>query len=318
MSRPRVALLEAFGPEMQQTVERLTGGVLDIRYPASNDEADRAAILHDVDYAVVRAVKMPPVLLDAAPNLKLLHQWGTGTDGLPVAEALARGITVARSPGRNAPSLADHTLGLMIAVLKRLCVGDARVRAGEWLEPGIYDKGRDLTGARVGLVGYGAIAKEVAKRLAGFSCEVTYTRASGPIEGVPGFLSLDDLISGADVVSLHLPLTPETRHLMNAQTFARMRPGAVLINTARGGLVDQEALLAALESGQIGGAGLDVFDPEPLPAEHPLRRAPNTVLTPHMGGGTRDNLARIVGHWSGNVTAHAAGRELDPRDLVTG
>ena len=224
---------------------------------------------------------------------------------------------MARSPGKNAASVADHTIGLMLAVMKRMCVGDARVRAGDWLEPGLYEKGRDLNGATVGLIGYGAIAQVVARRLSGFDCEVLYTRRSGPLDGHAGHVPFDELIARSDVISLHAPLTDATRHLINADTIARMKKGAFLVNTARGGVVDQEALLAALQSGQIGGAGLDVFDPEPLPQDHPLRSAPNTVLTPHMSGGTLDNLARIVGHWAENVRKHADGVALDAGDVVT-
>ncbi|MEX5728775.1 phosphoglycerate dehydrogenase-like enzyme [Rhodovulum iodosum] len=318
MTAPRVALLEAFGPDLRATVAGIVGPGLDMRYPVSNSEADRAAALAEADYAVVRSVKMTPALLDSAPRLKAIHQWGTGTDGIPVAEAASRGILVARSPGMNAPTVADHTVGLMLAVLKRICVGDARMRAGAWMEPDIYARGRDLNGARVGLVGYGATGQLVARRLAGFDCDVVYTRPSGPVEGAPGFVPFDALIGAVDILSLHLPLTARTRHLIDAATIARMRPGTVLINMARGGVVDQAALLAALETGHLGGAGLDTFEPEPLPAGHPLLNAPNTVLTPHIGGGTRENFERLVRHWSANLIAHAAGREIDPRDLVTG
>ena len=144
-----------------------------------------------------------------------------------------------------------------------------------------------------------------------------YTRRSGPLEGHAGHASFDELIARSDVVSLHAPLTEATRHLINADTLARMKKGAFLVNTARGGVVDQDALLQALETGHIAGAALDVFDPEPLPLTHPLRSAPNTVLTPHMSGGTKDNLARIVGHWAQNVRKHAEGAALDQGDLVT-
>lgn len=309
---PRVALLEHFGEEVRPRLQALAGDDLDLVHCASNSFEDRAAILRDADYAVVRSVKMPAELLEAAPKLRLIHQWGTGTDGIPVAEARARGITVARSPGKNAPSVADLTVGLMLAALRRLCVGDARIRAGDWAEPDLYETGRDLTGARVGLVGYGAIAQAVEKRLAGFDCEVIHSRASGGAGSVP----FDDMIGRVDILSLHAPATPETRHLINADTIARMRRGTVLINTARGELVDEDALAAALNSGQIGAAGIDAFAVEPLPANSPLRDAPNTVFSAHSGGRTRDNFARIIRHWSGNIRAHAAGQALDPSDLV--
>ncbi len=278
MTRLRVAILEAFDPVMQTRIQEIVGPDFDLIFQASNSEEDRITALANVRYAVVRAVKMPASMLDAAPDLALLHQWGTGTDGLPVPEALAKGLTVARSPGKNAASVADHTVGLMLSVMKRICV---------------------------------------ARRLSGFDCEVLYTRRSGQLEGHAGHVSFDELIARSDVMSLHAPLTEATRHLINADTLARMKKGAFLVNTARGGVVDLDALLQALETGHIAGAALDVFDPEPLPLTHPLRSAPNTVLTPHMSGGTKDNLARIVGHWAQNVRKHAEGAALDQGDLVT-
>ena len=309
---PKVALLEYFAPEMRESLSALAGPDLDLVFPASNDDADRAAALDGASYAVVRAVKMPPALLEAGRDLVMIHQWGTGTDGIPVAEARARGLIVARSPGVNAPSVADLTLALMLACLRRVPQGDARIRAGGWREPDLYETGRDLTGASVGLVGYGAIAREVEKRLAGFGCEVLYSRASGG----PGATPFDEMLGRVDILSLHAPSTPATRHLLNADTLARMRRGAVIVNTARGDLIDEAALVAALRSGQIGAAGLDAFDPEPIPAGAAILSAPNTVLSAHAGGATRDNFARIVRHWSANIRAHAAGAPLDPAFLV--
>lgn len=316
MTAPVVALLEAFAPAMQDEVRALVGPDLDLRFPASNSEPDRAAILPGADYAVVRAVKMPESLLDAAPRLKVLYQWGTGTDGLPVDAAKARGITVARSPGVNAPSVADLAIGLMLACLRRIPFADARIRAGNWAEPDRYQVCRDLTGATVGLLGYGAIGAQVARRLSGFDCTVRYTRASGPLPDVPGFLPFDDLLTSVDVLSLHLPLTSATRGMLGSAELARMKPGAVLVNLARGGIVDEGALAELLRAGRIAAAGLDAFETEPLPMDSPLLSAPNVVLSAHSGGGTRDNLARLVRHWSGNLRAHAAGAAIDPTCLV--
>lgn len=316
MSSARVAILEPFAPAMQARIRSVAGPDLALRFVDGTAAADLAAALDGAEYAVVRTVKLPAALLACAPKLRLIHQWGTGTDGIPVAAAQARGIAVARSPGVNAPSLADLTLGLMLACLRRIPVGDARIRAGAWAEPDLYEIGRDLTGARVGLLGYGAIAAEVAKRLRGFDCDMVYHRPSGPVAGVSGFVPLDDLIGGVDVLSLHAPSTPATRHIIDGARIAAMRRGTVLINTARGDLVDEAALAAALQSRQIGAAGLDVFDPEPLGPASPLWTAPNTVFSAHSGGRTRENFDRIVRHWSGNIRCHLEGRPLDPAHLV--
>ena len=318
MSRTRVAVLEPFSDETQARIRSVAGAELDIVFTAAADPAAMARALAGAEAAVVRAVRMPAALLDAAPGLRLIHQWGTGTDGIPLAAARARGIVVARSPGVNAPSLADLALGLMLACLRRIPAGDQRIRQGLWVEPDLYQTGRDLTGARVGLLGYGAIAAAVAKRLAGFECDVVYHRPSGPVAGVPGFVPLETLIGDVDVLSLHAPSTPATRRIIDAARIAAMRPGTVLINTARGDLVDEAALAAGLRSGQVGAAGLDVFDPEPLAMESPLRDAPNTVFSAHAGGRTRENFDRIVRHWSGNIRRLVSGAGIDPACLVTG
>lgn len=312
----RIAVLEFFEAPMQAVIRNLAGPDHDLVFPASNDLADRTAALQGAHYAVVRGVRMPETLLGAAPQLALLHQWGTGTDHLPVAAARARGIVVARSPGRNAPSVADMTIALMLACLRRIPSSDARLRAGHWADEALWHEGRDLSGARVGLVGFGAIAAQVARRLVGFDCTICYTRLRGPVDGVHGFKPLEALISGSDILSLHLPLTDATRGLISAERIAAMPRGAVLINTSRGGLVDESALAQALVAGHLSSTGIDAFAEEPVSMTSPLLAAPNAVLSPHVAGRTRDNLARMVRHWAENIRKHAADLPLDDGDLV--
>ncbi|MGR3394980.1 NAD(P)-dependent oxidoreductase [Pseudooceanicola nanhaiensis] len=162
-----------------------------------------------------------------------------------------------------------------------------------------------------------AIGQEVAKRLAGFGPEVIYTRASGPSDDIPlRFAPLPELLAASDVVSLHLPLSERTRHLIGAEAVAAMKPGAVLINTSRGGLVDERALVAALREGRLAAAGLDVFEEEPTSPENPLLAMATTVTLPHVAGRTLDNFDRMVTHWAGNIRDHAEGRGIDPACLV--
>jgi len=312
-----VVLLESFNPEMQEKIRTLAGNKLNLIFPKDSSQTSLNAVLDEAEAVVVRAIKIQPQWLENMPKLKIIHQWGTGTDGIPIAEAQKRGIIIARSPGRNAPSVADLTIGLMLACRRRICVADARIRQGLWLEPNLYDIGRDLTGARVGLVGFGAIGQLVAKRLTGFDCEVFYTQRKGRIDHPATFLPLDELVKKVDIISLHLPLRPETRHLFDAARLAEMRKNAVIINTSRGGLIDEAALSTALHSGHLASAGLDVFSSEPLAQDAVIRQAPNTVLTTHCGGGTADNLARLVTHWSENMRLFAEGQPLNPADIVT-
>lgn len=316
MRKPRVALLEAFDASLRAQVDEIAGGSLDLVFVDDNAIETRRAALADAEYAVIRTVHMEPELLGDAPRLKLIHQWGTGVDGIPLAAARARGIPVVRSPGVNAPSVADLTVGLMLAARRRIPQGDAWIRAGNWAEPDLYAIGRDLCGARVGLVGLGAIGKQVMRRLSGFDCDIGYSRPSGADREVPGFMDLDELVGWAEILTLHLPLTDATRNLIGAERIARMPRGACLVNTARGGIVDETALGEALRSGHLGAAAIDAYSMEPPPPNNALLKAPNTILSAHSGGRTRDNLVRLVSHWSGNVVAHHSGGLITPECYV--
>jgi len=318
MTRYDVVLLESFNADMQNKIRTLAGDGLNLVFPKDSSPESLAEILCDAEAVVVRSIKFRTEWFEMMPKLKIIHQWGTGTDGIPVADALKRGIIVARSPGRNAPSVADLTIGLMLACRRRICVADSRIRQGEWLEPNLYDIGRDLCGSHIGLVGFGAIGQLVARRLGGFDCTISYTNQKGEIDHPARYLPLDELVASADIISLHLPLTPENRNLFDRKRLAAMAQGAVIINTSRGGLIDEDALCDALRSGHLASAGLDVFSAEPLPDDATIRNAPNTVLTTHCGGGTADNLARLVTHWAENISRFASGAPLDPADLVTG
>lgn len=313
-----VAVLEPTTGEARARIETICAG-LDLRFPKSGAPEDFAEVVGDAQYVVTRGLRFPPEVLDQAPNVKLIHQWGTGIDGIPLDKARERGISVARSPGMNAPTVAEATIALMLATLRHLPKVHAAFRAGQWDMPDLWKEARDLGACTVGLVGMGAIGQEVAKRLKGFGCEVIYTRASGPSRDMDlTFADLPELLGKADVVSLHLPLMDSTRHLIDAGTIAQMKQGAVLINTSRGGLVDEPALIAALDDGRLSAAGLDVFEIEPTPVDNPLLAHENTVTLPHVAGRTLDNFDRMVSHWAGNIRAHAEGRGIEPTCMVIG
>lgn len=312
-----IAILEHLSEDLRETIRTIAGPDCDLRFAEGNDEASFRAALDGAVYAVVRGYALPEAVLRAAPSVRMVHQWGTGTDGIPVAAAAQMGITVARCPGVNAPTVADLALGMMLSTLRRIPQTHAALRGGQWGMPDLWDKARDLAGAEVGLIGFGAIGQAVAARLEGFGCTIRYWRRSGPMQGARGhYADLDTLLQASDVVSLHVPLTDGTRHLMNAERLGLMKPGAILINTGRGGLVDEAALLAALNSGRLVGAGLDVFEQEPTPADNPLLKHDSVVVMPHVAGRTRDNLHRMVGYWMANIKRHAAGEVIDPKDVV--
>jgi glyoxylate reductase len=243
-------------------------------------------------------------LLDAAPRLRAIANLAVGTDNIDLGAAAARGIPVGATPGVLTDATADLAFALLLALARRLPEGEREVRDGRWApwQPA-HGLGADVSGATLGIVGRGRIGEAVARRAAGFGMEVLHSsRSSG--------LPLDELLGRADFVSLHVPLTPATRHLIGADALARMRPTAFLVNTARGGVVDQVALREALENGTIAGAALDVTDPEPLLPDDPLLRAPNLLVVPHIGSATVRTRSRMADMAADNLLAALAGRPM--------
>ena len=243
-------------------------------------------------------------LIDACPHLKAIANMAVGTDNIDTEAAAARGIPVGNTPGVLTDATADLALALLLALARRIVPGADQVRAGAWKtwEPAA-GLGADLSGATLGIVGWGRIGQAVARRAAGFGLELIHSSRSS---GVP----LGELLERADFVSLHTPLTPQTRHLIGAHALARMKPTALLVNTARGGVVDQDALRTALLDGQIAGAALDVTEPEPLPADDPLLDAPNLLVVPHVGSATVQTRAKMAAMAVDNLLAALAGRPM--------
>ncbi len=248
-------------------------------------------------------------LLAHAPHLRVISQYAVGFDNLDVAAATARGIPIGNTPDVLTEATADLAFALLLAVARRLVEGVDNVRHGEWKTWGPeFFLGRDVWGATLGLVGLGRIGQAMAVRGQGFGMRLLYTDPHcHPERGAAlgaECVDLNTLLAEADFVSLHCPLTPETRGLIGERELRRMRPTAILINTARGPIVRSEALVRALSEGWIAGAGLDVTDPEPLPPSHPLVALPNCVITPHIA--------------SASVTARARMAEIAARNLLAG
>jgi D-3-phosphoglycerate dehydrogenase len=267
------------------------------------------AALRDVQALVVRSgTRVTEEVLRGAPGLKIVVRLGTGLDNVDLAAARERGVQVASTPGATAVSVAEHTLALLLALERHLAPADADLRRGGWSRSQFV--GRELYGRALGLVGFGRVGREVAWRARAFGMDV---RWSDPLLDLApaGYewtrrATLEELLPQADVLSLHVPLTRATRGLIGARELARLKPGAVLVNCARGGLVDERALAAALAEGRLRGAALDVFAAEP-PGESPLLALPNVVLTPHLGGSTVEAWRR-AGLEAAAIVIEALGR----------
>lgn len=276
---------------------------------------DLAAALARSDAVMAMVVdRITPEMLTAAPRLRIIANMAVGYDNIDPAAAADLGVWVTNTPGVLAETTADLAFGLLLAAARRIVESDRDTRAGGWKtwSPTAF-LGVDAFGATLGIVGLGEIGEAVARRARGFKMRILYhSRTRKPaLEADLGleYRSLPELLAESDFVTLHTPLTPETRHLIDAAALAAMKPGAILVNTARGQVVDQDALVDALRAGRLGGAALDVTTPEPLPLDHPLYTFPNVIITPHIGSASRATRARMAEMAAANILAVLAGRE---------
>jgi len=248
--------------------------------------------------------KFTEAVFAACPKLRLVSVWGTGTDHVDLPAAARHGVTITNTPGVSAVSIAEHALGLLLAVARRLPQMDAATRAGQWPR----GQSVELYGKTCGIVGLGAIGRQFARLAGGIGMRViAWTMHPKPMPGVE-HVELEELYRASDAVSLHLRLSPETVDFIGAPQFGLMKKTAILINTARGAIVNEAAMIEALSSGAIAGAGLDVFTTEPLPPNHPIVRLPNVAITPHNAGITPEALEAGLRMSVENVWDFLAGR----------
>ena len=274
----------------------------------------RGALSHADAVISMVTDKIDAPLIASAPRLRVISNLAVGVDNIDLEAATRAGIAVGHTPGVLTEATADLAFGLLMATARRIAEGDLQVRAGKWRTWGPMTLlGRDVHSATLGIIGFGAIGQAMPRRASGFGMRVLYLarRSNKPKAGRYGVataVSLSRLLAEADFVSIHVPLTPETRHMIGAREFSRMKPGAILINTARGPVVDQGAMIAALKSRRLAGAGLDVTDPEPIARRDPLLQLDNVVITPHIGSASIATRGRMAAIAVANVLDVFAGR----------
>ena len=283
---------------------------LDVRYCAEDDDDTLYRELPDAEviWHVLRPLTAAD--LERGRRLRLVHKLGAGVNTIDVEAATRLGVAVANMPGANAPSVAEGTLLLMLAALRRLTALDRETRAGAgWpTDPSLGETVRDIGSCTVGLVGYGNIARRVEMIVASMGATVLHTSTRD--DGSPGWRRLPDLLAASEIVSLHLPLTAQTSNLIDGDTLANMRSDAVLVNTSRGAIVDEAALVDALHRGRLAAAGLDVFAVEPVKPGNPLLALDNVVLTPHVTWYTADTMRRYLAEAVDNCMRLRDGSEL--------
>ena len=290
-----------------------------VRYFDLLSPAEVPAAIGDADAVIVNKARITAQVMDACPNLKFIGLFATGYNNIDVAAADERGIVVCNVPGYSTDSVAQHTIALMLHFATHADEYAASVAAGDWVRSRAFSYFKypvyELAGKTLGIFGYGTIGRAVAKIALAFGMTVIATsrsHTSGCEEGV-SFVDADTLFAASDYLTLHCPLTPETDQVVNARTLALMKPTAVLINTARGGVTDEAAVAEALKTGRLRGAGIDVLCEEPMREDHPYLTAPNCVVTPHIAWGSFEARTRLIDIVAENLKAFAAGK---PKNCV--
>lgn len=302
------------GPYPNGTGEKLRAALGEgfLVYEAATQEQFDAVT--DADAVILRILKMPTPVFERFTNLKLVMRWGAGYDSVDIEEARRRGIDVCNTPGANAYAVAELAVGLMINLGRNMYRYYSNVCQNNW-NRNVFSSNQSLNGKRIGLIGGGNIGRQVAQRVAAFGASVQYYDPFRLPEAVEQefqmtYTDLEVLLKTSDIVSLHVPLTEETRHMIGEKELTMMKPTAILINTARGGLIDDEAMLRALENQSLAGAGLDCVESEESEVTRKLCEDPTVIITPHIGGTTNDLAGVIIPMIAGNLVKLSKGQPL--------
>lgn len=290
----QVVYLEPVPPDVEAIIRSCLPSNFTLR--ARRVDESPSAIVGEADFILVATTPLTSEIISAAPRLKLIQHQGVGYDNVDVEAAARADVPIGLTPEGTSKPVAEHVILLTLSLYRNLLTANRTLRQGAWLQWQLRPQSYNLLGKTLGVVGLGRIGREVAQRARGFECQLLYSdvvRAPAEVEArlEVEYVPFHDLLARSDIVTLHVPQDESTRGLIGAAELARMKSTAVLINTARGGLVDEAALYQALISGQIAGAGLDVFAVEPPAADNPLLQLDNVVATPHIAAGTRDALA---------------------------
>lgn len=312
---PQILLTNYYNPGPLAFVQKLVPAGFDLISLERPGQEEVIRKIQNADYLLVggRTV-IDSKVLNAGSKLKMIQRSGVGLDSLDLNAIRERKLPLYVNEGINARSVAEHTVMLMLATLRKAAVVNAMIRSGQWAKHDIGISCHDIYGKQVGLIGLGNIGMYVAKMLKGFGVQLAYyKRKPFPSELEKRldicYLPLKKLLATSDIISLHCPLNPKTTELLGFDELASIKTGAVLVNTARGGLINETALLDALKSGHLSGAGLDVFANEPLPPTHPFLAQENLILTPHIGSITAETFADMIGRAFNNIVLFDIGKD---------
>jgi phosphoglycerate dehydrogenase-like enzyme len=316
----RIIYFENVAPAVREIVESCKGPGMDLCHWSSLAESEKAGRLAETDVYLTGSFPVTRQLIAQSPCLKLIQKAGVGLDNIDLGAAEERGILVSNTPGTNTSSVAEQTIGAILALYRKLVLMDRETRRGKWLAWEHRATSFEMGGKTHGIIGLGRIGRATAELSRAFGTTLVYydiRRLSSDEERARGvaFRPFEQLLAESDIVSLHVPLTESTRNMIDAAAFARMKSGSVLINVARGGVIDEPALARALSSGHVAGAAIDTWTAEPPAADHPLFACETLLATPHVAGGTREAFERAMTRCFRNVERLQQGAPLE--DLVT-
>ncbi len=318
----KIVLTDYFAPQTVEIIEKFVPPAFDFVAVRSKSRDEMMKLITDADFLIASgAAGTDAEMIKAAPRLKFVQKWGVGVDKFDFAAFRAAGIPLAITAGGNSTPVAEHTIGFMVAAAKRFIAADRATRSGRYLRTEMEMTNVQIYQKVVGIVGLGNIGKKVARRLVGFEPQAILYRDIVPqpeMEREVGVqpVSLDELLQRSDFVTLHVPLNETTRKMIGAREIGLMKPKAILINTCRGGVVDERALYEALRDHRILGAAVDVFEKEPAMADHPLFTLDNIIVTSHMAHASVDNIPNMAQHCFRNIVAYAEGKPLPEADII--
>lgn len=321
IDKPHIAVLDVVPASSREALSACFEPEFVLRYATDNTCEARVEAAADASVLLVGWSPVEAPVIEAATRCRLIQKLGVGVDRIDIDTAARRGIPVLLASGINAEAVAEMTILLILAVSRNLVWAVEETRTGRFPKETLRAQTFQLLDKTVGLVGFGHIGRAVARRLGPFRVETLYydVAPAAPDEEqrcAARYVGLDELVSRSDVISLHLPATPDNRGLVDADLLRKATPGAILVNTARGSLVDEAALAEAVRTGRLAGAGLDVTYPEPLPPSSPLRDLDRVVITPHVSGAVANNFPRVVERAHHNVRAVLDGQPVAPTDIA--
>jgi phosphoglycerate dehydrogenase-like enzyme len=315
-----VACLDVYDSKVKEIILRNAPENWEVRMAISYDKAEQKNLIKEADFILAGWAPVPAWMLSSS-SLKMVQKFGVGYEKIDILEAEKQGVGVAIAAGMNAVPVSELVVLMILSIYRNMLYLDKTIKSGLWVKSEVREKSYQIYGKKVGLIGFGSVGREVAKRLQSFEAKILYFdmyRLSKEEENrlEIEYSSLEELLKCSDIISLHVPLTKTTRGLISKKQLSMMKENVILINTARGDLIVEYDLIEALKKRNLLGAGLDVFEQEPIQADNPLLNLDNVILTPHIGGSVLDNVRRMAEHCFNNMKLFVEGEPLPAKNII--